>query len=106
MEGRSWFPPCVPSPDPRHLPPIRPSAASICPGPLTIDGVHVTYPELIPGTKVVPKYPELARRARTESRVVLQVVVDKDGSVGESGVLSAPMVDLGLEAAARKAVSQ
>jgi len=38
--------------------------------------------------KVEPNYPDVARRARIEGKVILQAVVDKNGNVGEVTVLS------------------
>jgi protein TonB len=66
----------------------------------------VTEPERIAETYVKPEYPELARRARVEGRVILQVVIRKDGTVGEMEVIQAPAADLGFGDAAKNAVSQ
>ena len=38
--------------------------------------------------KVDPDYPDIARRARIEGKVILQAVIDKEGNVNEVTVLS------------------
>ncbi len=38
--------------------------------------------------KVEPSYPDIARRARIEGKVILQAVIDKEGNVNEVTVLS------------------
>jgi TonB family protein len=44
--------------------------------------------------RVEPKYPEIAQRARIQGTVVLEVVIDKDGTVREARVVrSAPLLD-------------
>jgi protein TonB len=51
--------------------------------------------------KVEPSYPDVARRARIEGKVILQAVVDKEGNVNEVTVLSSnnPMFnDAAIEA--------
>lgn len=75
-------------------------------GPLMVGIGGVTEPELIAETRVEPAYPEAARRARIEGRVILQVVVRRDGTVDRVKVLSAPDLDLGFVDAAKAAVSQ
>ncbi|HEX4499044.1 MAG TPA: energy transducer TonB [Thermoanaerobaculia bacterium] len=57
-------------------------------------------PEIIHQTR--PLYPELARRARVEGKVVIETIIEKDGSVSHPGILqSQPM---GLDVAAVEAV--
>jgi protein TonB len=75
-------------------------------GPLMAGVGGVTEPQRIPETYIKPEYPELARRARVEGRVILQVVIHKDGTVGEMEVIQAPAADLGFGEAAKNAVSQ
>ncbi|RMG43562.1 MAG: energy transducer TonB [Acidobacteria bacterium] len=75
-------------------------------GPLMPGIGGVTSPELIPETKVEPEYPELARKARIEGKVILRAVIRKDGTVGDIEVLRAPMPDLGFTEAAIAAVRQ
>ena len=53
-----------------------------------IDGV--SFPELIDSSRVLPKYPEEARNNGTEGKVILQVIVQKDGTVGGIKVLRSP----------------
>jgi protein TonB len=51
--------------------------------------------------KVEPNYPDIARRARIEGKVILQAVVNKEGDVNEVNVLSStnPMFnDAAIEA--------
>jgi protein TonB len=74
-------------------------------GPL-IAGVDATMPVLIPGTRVEPVYPEMARRTGVEGKVILQAVIHKDGTVGDIQVLRAPQPDLGFSEAAKEAVVQ
>src|SRR5215813_2396175 len=40
-------------------------------------------PSLIPGTRALPAYPDLARRAGLQGSVILLVVIEADGTVGE-----------------------
>jgi protein TonB len=74
-------------------------------GPL-IAGVDATMPVLIPGTRVEPVYPEMARRTGVEGKVIMQAVIHKDGTVGDIQVLRAPQPDLGFSEAAKEAVVQ
>jgi len=118
----------VPLPDltPNEIEPIVPPEAEIEPppfdpdmeveigvpepppatGPMMVGIGGVTEPELIPETKVEPAYPEAARRAHIEGKVILQLVVRRDGTVDRVKILHAPDLDLGFADAARAAVSQ
>ena len=69
-----------------------------------IDGV--TEPELIVETKVNPVYPEKAKKAGVQGKVILQSVIREDGTVGEIKVLKAPAKDMGFVEAAVAAVRQ
>jgi len=75
-------------------------------GPLLAGAEGVTLPVLIPESKIKPDYPELARVARIEGRVILQAIVLKDGSVGELEVLNCNRPGMGFEEAAVAAVEQ
>ncbi|HHN74104.1 MAG TPA: energy transducer TonB [Acidobacteria bacterium] len=100
-----------PEPDP---PPIDPDVEILigepepppATGPLMPGIGGVTDPELIPETKVEPEFPELARRARIQGKVILQVVVRRDGTVGDIQVFKEPAANLGFSEAAINAVSQ
>lgn len=48
---------------------------------LAADSDGVTMPVLIPESKVSPTYPEVAREEKIQGKVILQAVVDLDGSV-------------------------
>ena len=72
--------------------------------PLTAGIGGVTSPTLIQESKVHPLYPEIARKARIESRVVLQGIIDRDGTVKELEVLQCGYPGIGFEESARDAV--
>lgn len=73
-------------------------------GPLIAGVGGVSEPQLL--EKVEPEYPELARRARIQGRVILRAVIKKDGSVSEVEVLKVPAGNLGFSDAAVSAVKQ
>ncbi len=75
-------------------------------GPLIAGVGDVTYPERIPESYVKPTYPDLARKAKIEGMVILQIIVRKDGTVGNITVLRAPSARLGFEESAIDAVTQ
>ena len=75
-------------------------------GPLLAGAEGVTLPQLIAESKFKPDYPELARVARIEGRVILQAIVLKDGSVGELEILSCNRPNMGFEDSALAAVAQ
>ncbi|TDI48627.1 MAG: energy transducer TonB [Acidobacteria bacterium] len=75
-------------------------------GPLLAGVNNVSNPELIPGTKITPEYPELARVARVDGQVILQAIVRKDGSVGDISVIRVNRPGLGFEDSAILAVLQ
>ncbi|HXH28366.1 MAG TPA: energy transducer TonB, partial [Candidatus Polarisedimenticolia bacterium] len=66
----------------------------------------VTNPELITSTKVQPRYPEIARKAKVQGQVILQAVIRKDGTVGDVTVLKSPGSKFGFDEAAIAAVKQ
>jgi protein TonB len=73
--------------------------------PFHPDGEVITHPELIPESRVQPEYPELARVVKQETRVILQAIVQSDGTVGGIEVLRCDRPGLGFEEAAIDAVS-
>jgi protein TonB len=76
------------------------------PAPLLAGVGGVTNPELKPESKVQPEYPELARVLRLESKVILQAIIDSDGSVRSTEVLLSSPPFLGFEESAVNAVTQ
>jgi len=74
------------------------------PPPPTDDEVYEFFavsekPELI--SKAVPQYPDLARKAQIEGKVVITVTIDKTGNVENAVVFkSVPMLDQAALAAA------
>lgn len=75
-------------------------------GPFVAGVGRITVPERIEDSYVQPAYPELARTARLEGRVILQAVIRKDGSVGEVRLLHCTQTHVGFEQAAEDAVLQ
>jgi protein TonB len=66
----------------------------------------VGLPVRIPESYVEPEYPEMARVARLEGRVILQAVIDGEGLVREIEVLRCNRPYVGFEEAATVAVQQ
>jgi len=66
----------------------------------------VTNPELISSTKVSPRYPEIARKAKVQGMVIMQAVIRKDGTVGDIQILRSPGAKFGFDEAAIAAVKQ
>jgi protein TonB len=75
-------------------------------GPMIAGTEGVTLPVLLEQSKIKPEYPELARVARIEGRVILQAIVLKNGTVGELEVLTCNRPSMGFEEAAILAVGQ
>ena len=73
-------------------------------GPLIAGAAGVSFPELIPESKIDPEYPETARRAQLEGSVILQAVIVRDGTVEEIRVLRCSTPGVGFEQAAVDAV--
>ena len=71
--------------DTRALPPPRVQADA----PLPVGG-RIKEPQIL--SRVLPAYPPLAQQAHTEGDVVVEVVVDKAGNVGDLRVISGPPV--------------
>jgi TonB family protein len=68
-------------------------------GTIAFAGVcGVSNPEIIPESKVAPKYPGKARRKQIEGRVVLRALVSRDGAVRDVEPVKSPN-DLLTEAA-------
>ncbi len=63
-------------------------------------------PQLIPSTRALPKYPDLPRRAGVQGTVILLIVVEKDGSVGQIEVVRSSDQRWGFDLAAIGAVKQ
>jgi TonB family protein len=63
-------------------------------------------PTLIPGSRALPKYPDLARKAGLQGTVVLLAVIEKDGRVGEIEVVKSPDQRWGFDLSAIDAVKQ
>jgi protein TonB len=75
-------------------------------GPLLAGTGGVTLPERLEESYIKPEYPELARVARIEGRVILQAIILKDGTVGEVEVLNCNRPNMGFEESAIGAVQQ
>jgi protein TonB len=61
---------------------------------------------LVPSSRVLPRYPAIARRARIQATVVLRIVIDADGRVGAIEVLRSPDPRWGFDLEAIEAVKQ
>jgi protein TonB len=105
----------VPEPPPRVATALPRDAeaqfgAVVPPPPPPGDGAGVATPivrpTLVDGGRVDPRYPPAARAMRVPGRVVLEVEVHADGTVGEVTVLDASRQGLGFEAAAVAAVKR
>lgn len=71
------------------------------------EGGEVTPPvEIKNGRLTCPVYPELARQARIQADVLLQAVIEKDGTVGKVCVLRSNHPRLGFEVSAMDCVRQ
>ena len=66
----------------------------------------VTEPVIYESSRVLPRYPEVARRAGIEGQVILQAVIHADGSVGSLLVLRETPQRIGFGPAAMEAVSK
>ena len=84
------------------------------PGPWGVapDGVYregdprLSLPQLIQSSRILPAYPDIARRARVQGSVVLLIVVRPDGSVGAIEVVRSPDPRLGFDLTAIEAIKQ
>lgn len=103
-----------PEPEPEDMPVLDPNAEYVLgapepppsEGPLIAGVGDVSVPVRIEATAVQPEYPELARQAKVQGKVILQAVIFKDGSVGDIQVLQTPGEKLGFDEAAIAAVRQ
>ena len=75
-------------------------------GPFAQDTPGLTPPTLLAGSRALPKYPDLARRAGLQGTVVLLAVIETDGTVGEIEVVKSPDQRWGFDLAAIDAVKQ
>jgi protein TonB len=66
----------------------------------------VTEPVLIESSKVLPRYPELARRAGVSGRVILEAIVQIDGTVASVRILRETPPHVGFGEAASAAVAR
>ena len=53
-----------------------------------------------------PKYPDLARKAKIEGQVILQALIDSDGTVKEAQILKSPGAKFGFDEEAINAIKQ
>ena len=75
-------------------------------GPFYSGVAGAQKPHVIPGTVVVPTYPESALNAGQQGSVVLKAYAQKDGTVGDIEILSCDALGYGFEDAARHAIQQ
>jgi len=77
---------------------------SACENPQIPGTNGVTAPELVPGSRVPPTYPEKAREEGVEGKAILQVVICGDGTVSDLRVLRETPAGYGFGRAAVEAV--
>jgi periplasmic protein TonB len=83
------------------------SAAGFDSAEIHLPGINqVTEPLIIASSKALPRYPEIARRAGVQGRVLLQAVIGVDGKVGSVVVLKEDPSRVGFGDAAIEAVSR
>jgi len=67
---------------------------------------RITPPMIIPSSRRLPRYPDMARRAGVEGTVVLLIGIESDGRVGAVEVLRSPDPRYGFDISAIEAVKQ
>jgi len=76
-------------------------------GDILLPSIHqVTEPSIIQSSKILPRYPAMARHAGVEGRVLLQAVIGVDGKVGSVVVLKESPARVGFGEAAVEAVAR
>ena len=75
-------------------------------GPFQSWAAGLIPPRIIPSSRALPQYPDLARRAGLQGTVILLVVVEADGSIGEIEVIRSPDQRWGFDLAAIDAVKE
>lgn len=75
-------------------------------GPFGPSTPGLVPPRIIPSTRALPQYPAAARRAGLLGTVILMIVVEADGSVGQIEVLRSPDQRWGFDLSAIDAVKQ
>jgi TonB family protein len=72
----------------------------------TPDGETITFPELVPESRVNPAYPDAAREKRAAGIVLFDAEIRADGSVGNLAPIHFAPEGLGFETTAAAAVKQ
>ena len=67
---------------------------------------RIVLPVILPASRAVPRYPDLARRARIGGSVILLITIAEDGGVGEIEVLQGSDPRWGFDLAAVEAVKR
>src|SRR5713226_3465493 len=75
-------------------------------GPVYAWDSRVDPPLLIPSSRALPRYPDIARRAGVQGSVILMIAIDADGTVGEVQVLRSPNERWGFDESAIVAVKR
>ena len=75
-------------------------------GPLFPWSQGITEPVIIESSRTLPRYPELARRSGVAGSVILQAVIQTDGTVGSVVVLREMPGRVGFKEAAIEAISR
>ena len=91
------------APIPSQTTPAPDPAVEDAPAPVAAP-VREDPPVVVPDSRVKPRYPLAARRARVGGTVVMQVAVRHDGSVDRVSVVDDPAPTFGLGQAAAAAV--